>query len=374
MKNDTKRKTIFAVGGGKGGVGKSIFSIALGTVLAHKGNSVTMVDLDLGASNLHTYVGITKKTPTIADFILRKVSSLEDVIIETSHSNLSLISGAEFLPGMANPAHWMKLKIMRHIKALPADVIIIDLGAGVHFNTLDFFSMANRGIIITAAEPGAVMNAYGFLKGALFRKLQNVFRHHATIGAIIDAESKKTEDETDFTLQWLAEQIDNHAPDMSPVLQEIGRDFNPALVANRVSAGVTPVIIKNLLDLCSDKMGVSLEHVGNIPDIPDISGHLLNIPGFLTASSGKIYDSSVRQIVDRVFLHSEHYEVEPSVKRDYSDEEVEEIIQFIDGLDDKFFGGSQRDVWKLRMYFKPAYVVQFLVRQGVKHDAFHHDQ
>jgi flagellar biosynthesis protein FlhG len=373
MKNDTKTKTIFAIGGGKGGVGKSIFSIALGTVLADKGNSVVLVDLDLGASNLHTYVGITKKTPTIADFILKKVSSLKDVIVETSHKDLHLISGAEFLPGMANPAHWMKLKIMRHIKALSADVIIIDLGAGVHFNTLDFFSIANRGIIITAAEPGAVMNAYGFIKGALFRKLQNVFRHHATIGSIIDTEAKKTEDETELTLHWLTGQINSHAPDLLPIIQEIERDFNPALVANRIPKGSTPVLIKNLLDLCIDKIGVSIEHVGNIPDIPEITGHLLNIPGFLTAKAGRAYDDAVQQIVSRVTLPIGHDKMDISVKRDYSDKEVEEIIQFIDVLDDTVFGESQRDVWKLRMYFKPADVVHFLISRGVRHEVFYHE-
>jgi len=373
MINAMKRKTIFAVGGGKGGVGKSIFSIALGTVLAQKGNSVILVDLDLGASNLHTYIGITKKTPTIADFILRKVSSLEDVIVETSLKDLRLISGAEFLPGMANPAHWMKLKIMRHIRALQADVIIIDLGAGVHFNTLDFFSMANRGIIITAAEPGAVMNAYSFIKGALFRKLQNVFRHHATIGSIIDAESKKTEDEAEFTIRWLTGQINQHAPDMLPIIQEIERAFNPALVANRIPEGSTPLLIKNLLDLCINKIGVSLEHIGNIPDIPAITRHLLNIPGFLTSRDGRMYYSAVREIVGRAALPVEHEAPDISIKLDYSDEEVEEIIQFMDRLDDRVFSGSKRDAWKLRMFFKPVEVVNFLISRGVTHDVFYRE-
>ena len=373
MKNEMKRKTILAIGGGKGGVGKSIFSIALGTVLAQKGNSVLLVDLDLGASNLHTYIGITKKTPTIADFILKRVSSLKDVIVETSHKDLRLISGAEFLPGMANPAHWMKMKIMRHIKALPADVIIIDLGAGVHFNTLDFFSMANRGIIITAAEPGAVMNAYSFIKGAFFRKLQNVFRHHTTIGSIIDAESKKTEDETEFTLNWLRTRINTHAQDMLPIIQEIERDFNPALVANRIPEGSTPVLIKNLLDLCRDKIGVSLDHVGNIPDIPEMARHLLNIPGFLTSRSGKAYNDAVQQIVRRAAFPVEHVAGDIAIKIDYSDEEVEKIIQFMDRLDDTVFSGSKRDAWKLRMFFKPADVVHFLISRGVTHDVFYRE-
>ena len=76
MNSGQKAKIIFSVGGGKGGVGKSIFSVAFGTLLAREGFRVALVDLDLGAANLHTCLGIIKKTPTIADFILRKVPSL----------------------------------------------------------------------------------------------------------------------------------------------------------------------------------------------------------------------------------------------------------------------------------------------------------
>ena len=94
MKPDQK-KIIFSTGGGKGGVGKSIFSVALGCHLAQEGNSVALVDLDLGGANLHTYLGLIKKTPTMANFILRKVSSLEEILLETSQKNLKLISGTK---------------------------------------------------------------------------------------------------------------------------------------------------------------------------------------------------------------------------------------------------------------------------------------
>ena len=371
MKKDQKRKTIFAIGGGKGGVGKSIFSIALGTVLAGKGNRVALVDLDLGASNLHTYVGITKKTPTMADFILRRVSSLEDVLIDTSHQNLKLISGAEFIPGMANPAHWMKLKIMRHVRALPTDVVVIDLGAGVHFNTLDFFSMADRGIVVTSPEPGAVMNAYGFVKGALFRKLQNVFRHHATIGPMIDDEAKKTGDESNFSLDWLTDEIKNRTPEMLPIIQEVAKDCQPALVVNRLPEGQSHLLIKNLLNLCSDKLGLRLEHVGNIPDIPEITHRLLNIPGFLASSVGKPYADSVQRISHRTAVPIDSESGDTGIKIDYTDNEIEKIIQLMDKLDDSVFSKDKRDAWKLRMYFKPSSVVTFLINRGVQHEAFY---
>ncbi|UCE71611.1 MAG: P-loop NTPase, partial [Nitrospiraceae bacterium] len=234
MMNSKKRKIIFSVGGGKGGVGKSIFSVALGTALAKDGYRTVLADLDLGAANLHTYLGIVSEKPTIADFILKKTASLEELLMETSVRGLNLISGAEFVPGMANPAHWMKLKIMRHVKSLPADYVILDLGAGVHFNTLDFFGVSDRGIVITAPEPGAVMNAYGFIKAALFRKLQNIFRRHSAIGPIIDAETQKKEAEKILTLDWLTEKIRRTASDMLPLMDEVRQSFNPVLVVNRI--------------------------------------------------------------------------------------------------------------------------------------------
>ncbi len=219
MKIKNKSGMILSVAGGKGGVGKSIFSVALGTKLAMDGSSVALVDLDLGAANIHTYTGIIKKTRTIADFILKKVPSLEELLLETTQPNLKIVSGADFVPGMANPAHWMKLKIMRHVKALPADYVIIDLGAGVHFNTLDFFSMSDRGIVVTAPEPGAVMNAYSFIKSALFRRLQNIFRRDPDIGPVIDAETKKTGGEDRFTIEMLTEKVRTLSPEMLPLIQ-----------------------------------------------------------------------------------------------------------------------------------------------------------
>ena len=365
---DKKAKTIFAVGGGKGGVGKSIFSVALGTVLADAGRSVVLADLDLGAANLHACLGILKKTPSIADFILKKVPSLEDILIETSRKNLKLISGADFMPGMANPAYWMKLKIMRHIKSLPADIVILDLGAGVHFNTLDFFGVADRGIVVTAPEPGAVMNAYGFIKGALFRKLQSIFRKHPDIGPLIETESKKTEGENRLTLEQFAGEVKRLDPDLYPLINEVEQSFNPALVINRVPAGQSHVLVKNLISLCTEKLGVTMAHVGNLPDSRDITDYLLNIPGFLDAKAGKLYRSAIKSIIHQLNIPDLSVPMTSRRKAEYSDDDVERIIKVMDWLDDSVFRGTNREAWKLRMYFNPSEVVDFLISRGVSHE------
>jgi flagellar biosynthesis protein FlhG len=371
MKSGDKAGTIIAVGGGKGGVGKSILSIALGTVLARSGKSVVLADLDLGAANLHTYLGILGRTPTIADFILGKVPSLENLMVETPVTGLGLISGAEFVPGITNPAHWVKLKLMRHLRSLPADYVIIDLGAGVHFNTLDFFGISNLGVVITAPEPGAVMNAYSFVKGALFRKMQNVFKNHQEVAALIDAETRSGEGENRFTLDWFKDTLMRVAPDLLPIVGEIEASFTPKLVINRAPEGQTHLLVRNLIALCTEKLGIKLEHVGDLPDVREISNHLLNVPRFFDLSAGESYFKATQEIVGRLIEGTSQEGDKKVGIFDFSDEEQDEIMQFIDTLDNRVFDKTNRNAWKLRMFFKPSDVVGYLISRGVTHNLFY---
>ncbi len=360
-RNSTKQ--IYCVGGGKGGVGKSIFSVALSASLARRGRRVVVVDLDLGAANLHSYLGIMQRTPSLAEFMLREVMQLDNLLIETPVAGLQLIRGAEFVPGAANPAHWMKLKIMRHIKALPADIVVIDLGAGMSFNTLDFFGLADHGIVLTAAEPAAIMNAYGFVKSALFRGLQRVFRNHPPIRALIDEQSRRAEGEGGITLEWLSQQIQNQAPELLPLLAEIRQDFHPALIGNRIAAREHPPLLGNLLSLCRDRLGVGIQHLGNLPDVPDIGRYLLCIPHLLRSAAGLDYARAVQDIADQLYQPAGP----AAVGADFSDAQIQQVHQLIDSLELAQLAGENREVWKLRMYFKPAQVVQFLLDRGVKH-------
>src|SRR5512136_1558160 len=51
------RRQIWSVGGGKGGIGKSLIAASLGWQLARMGRRVVLVDADLGGANLHTCLG-----------------------------------------------------------------------------------------------------------------------------------------------------------------------------------------------------------------------------------------------------------------------------------------------------------------------------
>lgn len=167
-----RARRIVAVGGGKGGIGKSMVSANLGIALARRGSRVILVDADLGGANLHTCLGVSQPRVTLSDFIERKVEHLEEVLVPTGIDRLQIVSGAMDGLDAANPKHAQKTKLIRHLRTLDVDYVLIDLGAGTSFNVLDFFLVADTGIVVLLPEPTSIENAYRFIKAAFFRRLQ----------------------------------------------------------------------------------------------------------------------------------------------------------------------------------------------------------
>ncbi len=169
-----RARRVIAVGGGKGGIGKSLLSANLGIALANRGAKVVLVDLDLGGANLHTCLGVGQPQVTLSDFIDRKVTALDEVLVPTPHERLFLVSGAMDGLDAANPKHSQKTKLIRNLRLLDVDYVLLDLGAGTAFNVLDFFLVADTGIVVMLPEPTSIENAYRFIKAAFFRRLQTL--------------------------------------------------------------------------------------------------------------------------------------------------------------------------------------------------------
>jgi flagellar biosynthesis protein FlhG len=167
-------RRVIAVGGGKGGIGKTLVSANLGIALAQAGMRVLLVDADLGGANLHTCLGVGQPNATLSDFIRSNKVQIEDIIIPTGVPQLALIAGAQDVLDAANLKYAQKQKLLRTLLAQPVDYLLLDLGAGTSFNTLDFFLVADHGVLVVLPEPTAVENAYRFVKAAFFRRLQQV--------------------------------------------------------------------------------------------------------------------------------------------------------------------------------------------------------
>jgi len=165
-----------AVGGGKGGVGKSFVMASLGMALARRGK-VVMIDADLGGANLHHFLGLSRPGASLTEFFERKVP-LAELVVDSGIENLGLLTGMLGTMGGEAIKHVQKLKLFNHIRQLEADYILIDLGAGTHFNTIDTLLLADRMIIVITPEIVSIENMYNFLRNLFFRRLGSVLAAH----------------------------------------------------------------------------------------------------------------------------------------------------------------------------------------------------
>ena len=123
---NTAKKTIWAIAGGKGGVGKSFLSSNLGIDLAEKGYKVAMIDADFGGANLHTFFGVAGSKITLSDFFHSNQVDLNDILLPTGVKNLFLASGAHDLLGLSDPKAALQNKLIKAINDLDYDHVIID--------------------------------------------------------------------------------------------------------------------------------------------------------------------------------------------------------------------------------------------------------
>jgi len=226
---------VWAVGGGKGGIGKSTVSVFLAFWLARMGKRTILMDVDLGGANLHTLMGIKSPPQTLNDFVTRKIGSLEDICIDTEVNNLRLISGASEILSLANPQFAQKVKIIQSIFRLNADYVVLDLGAGTSFNVLDFFLVAHKRIVVLTPEPTSIQNAYGFVRNAVYRRLSRLSNRNPSLQALVKIAMDTRNELKVQTIKELFQIIQELSGKdvMEPLQKEIG-EIQPAVITNMV--------------------------------------------------------------------------------------------------------------------------------------------
>ena len=254
---------IWPIGGGKGGSGKTFLTGSLGILLAGKGKKTLLIDADLGAANLHTVLGIPHPQKTLSDFINRKVRALEETVMETGLENLSFISGARDNLDMANMAHAQKTKLLRAIARLPFDCILLDLGAGTSFNTLDFFTLSSTGIFVTTPEPTSIENVYRLIRSVYLRRIKQVLREEAFRALIREAAApsggspaKNPEDLLSF--------LRASDPATAERLEESLRAFRFKLLLNQLRKQDNPQIGNLICRICEKHLGLAVRFLGNV--------------------------------------------------------------------------------------------------------------
>ena len=152
-----------AICSGKGGVSKSNVCLNLSILLSAAGNRVAIVDADLGLANLDVLVDVG----VVANLshVVAGTHRLIDVVVDLPWG-VQLVPGASGLAKMAQLSEFQRAQLLAELVTLEADndIIVIDCGAGIGADTLQFAAAADNVVVVTTPEPTAITDAYAVIK------------------------------------------------------------------------------------------------------------------------------------------------------------------------------------------------------------------
>lgn len=154
---------VISVTSGKGGVGKTNFTVNLALALADYGLRVMIMDGDLGLANVDIAFGITPRYTM--QHLLAGEKSIEEIII-TGPKGIGILPGGSGVQELANLDRTQLMHVLSNLGRLEkfADILIIDTGAGLGHIVLNFLRASDDVILVTTPEPTALTDAYGLLK------------------------------------------------------------------------------------------------------------------------------------------------------------------------------------------------------------------
>lgn len=287
---------IISIASGKGGVGKSVIAANLALLLAKQGKRVTLADLDVGGSDIHILFGHMNPPLTLTDFLSRRVERLEDIVQAVPfHPGLTLIPGTGDTLATANMPYAKKKRLIRHLKDLPADIVVVDIGAGTSYHALDFFLMADCHVTVATPDPTSVLDLYRFIKLAAIRRVLSSFLAR---DAMSDALSDR-----DFCSVEEVLEVAGHTDEEGRVIAETTlRTFHPALILNRLS-GRSHVNVSALKKLLAEYIGGQLTLLGEIPDDPSMERAVRSFLPLAEYEPASPAAAALRAITDRLVSH-----------------------------------------------------------------------
>lgn len=160
LKENTR---VIAITSGKGGVGKTNLAVNLAVALQLAGKKVMVVDADIGMANVNILMGSATNRSLID--LLNDGVQLEDVIVDGA-AGVKYISGVAGVEAALNLNRTEQRRLHRKLGRCSemAEIIIVDTGAGLNRNVIEFVLAVEEVLLITTPEPTALADAYAVIK------------------------------------------------------------------------------------------------------------------------------------------------------------------------------------------------------------------
>ena len=288
---------IITLGGGKGGIGKSIMCTNLAVGMALSGQKVVLMDGDFGASNLHALLGISHPPYGFQDLFTNSRLDPESLLIETGIDNLKFISSAGDNPGSANIDPERVQTIISFLKQLKAHTVILDLGPGTSFNVLDFFNIHDQCIVMSTPEVTSVMKTFSFVRAALFRKISLHLKDAPELQRLVDHSHPSQADVETCTIDILRENIKKVDGSQTEEVEKIIRSFKPEVIINRVRNKKDLQTGDNLTNLVKKFLDVDLKYLGHVIESDQVRDSVEEMVPFLIKDPQSTPSKNLQEII-----------------------------------------------------------------------------
>ncbi len=161
-KQNEHKTRIIAITSGKGGVGKTNMAVNMAIAYAQLGKKVILIDGDLGMANVNVLLNVVPQYNLMQ--VINRQKTMSEIILDTE-VGIKFIAGANGFSKIANLSVEELDYFAKQFSQLGnADIIIIDTGAGIANNVLQFVAAADEVYVVTTPEPTAITDAYGMIK------------------------------------------------------------------------------------------------------------------------------------------------------------------------------------------------------------------
>jgi len=170
----SKRPRVVSISSGKGGVGKTSFTLNLGLALTRLGQRVQLLDGNLGLGNIDVHLGLTANS-SIKDFFNQR-KRFREIVLEDPHG-ISIIPAGSGFPELTNLDASQRISLLNEIDSIAEqfNFMLIDVGPGISSNVLYFNMVAQESIIVVTPEPTSIANAIALIKTLLTKHVKNYF-------------------------------------------------------------------------------------------------------------------------------------------------------------------------------------------------------
>lgn len=274
--NQSDSPQLCCIGGGKGGVGKSIVSLNVAHALGNDGHKVVLADMDLGGANLHTLVGHHSPKLTIREFLGGQVKDLSEILLPLKDLGFSLLPGSDEVAGVVQPGFFRKQKLLRHLRKLPTDIIICDLGGNSSLDTLDMFNESDLAMIVSTPEPTSVQNAYGFIKASILRKVWRATKRGSEERNILEQLWDPRSDEVHLSVEELISLARQRSPTTAELIHQAIKLSRVKLLVNMSSQQDARRTFTTLAGVTKKFLGLQIDYLGHVEEDERIHSRVMH--------------------------------------------------------------------------------------------------